>query len=165
MTLAGPTLHMLCGKIAAGKSTLAARLAASPGTIVIAQDHWMARLYPEELRSIDDYARLIPRLRAAMEPHVVALLRLGLSVVLDWPANTVASRAWMRGIFEAAGARHRLHLLEATDALCLARLAARNAFGAHEYVVSPAEFAAFTRFFEPPTEAEGFEIEVHRQHQ
>lgn len=162
MVAQGPTLHMLCGKIAAGKSTLAARLGAAPGTIVIAQDHWMSRLYPEEVREIDDYVRLIPRLRAAMGPHVVELLRAGLSVVLDWPANTVASRAWMRGLFEQAGARHRLHLLDVPDAVCLARLAARNASGAHEYVVSPAEFETFTRWFEPPTPAEGFEIEVHR---
>ena len=33
----------------------------------------------------------------------MALLRLGLSVVLDFPANTVASRARMRTLFAAAG--------------------------------------------------------------
>jgi predicted kinase len=33
-----PTLHMLCGKIAVGKSTLAAKLGESPATIVIVQD-------------------------------------------------------------------------------------------------------------------------------
>ncbi|MCP1337168.1 hypothetical protein [Futiania mangrovi] len=31
-----PTLHMLCGKIAAGKSTLAASLASSPDTVLMA---------------------------------------------------------------------------------------------------------------------------------
>ncbi len=31
-----PTLHMLCGKIAAGKSTLAASLASAPRTVLIA---------------------------------------------------------------------------------------------------------------------------------
>ncbi|MBP2497615.1 putative kinase [Methylobacterium sp. PvP062] len=40
----------------------------------------------------------------------MALLRLGLSVVLDFPANTVASRARMRTLFEAAGVAHRLHV-------------------------------------------------------
>jgi predicted kinase len=145
-----PTLHMLCGKIAAGKSTLSARLGAAPSTIVIAQDEWMARLWPDELRTVADYARLVPRLRAAMGPHVVALLRSGLSVVLDWPANTVVSRRWMRGIFEAAGSAHRLHVLDVPDEVCLARLQARNASGLHEYSVSREEFAEITRYLEMP---------------
>jgi predicted kinase len=158
---AKPTLHMLCGPVAAGKSTLAAELARAPGTLLIAQDAWLAALYPEELRTIADYARLIPRLRAAMGPHVSGLLRAGLSVVLDWPANTRTSRAWMRGIFEAAGAAHRLHWLDVPDELCLARLAARNAGGLHEYQVSPEEFWELRRHFEPPAAAEGFEIRLH----
>jgi predicted kinase len=156
-----PTLHMLCGKIAAGKSTLAARLGEAPATIVIVQDHWLARLWPGELHSVADYGRVVARLRAAMGPHVVGLLRSGLSVVLDWPANTVTSRRWMRGMFEAAGAMHRLYLLDAPDELCLARLQARNASGRHDYVVSEAEFAEFNRYFEPPTPEEGFNVMIH----
>jgi predicted kinase len=152
---------MLCGKIAAGKSTLSARLGAAPATIVVVQDHWMARLWPDELRSVADYGRHVARLRAAMGPHVVELLRSGLSVVLDWPANTLVSRRWMRGIFEAAGSAHRLHVLDVPDGVCLARLQARNASGRHDYMVSEAEFAEFTRYFEPPTPEEGFHVVVY----
>jgi predicted kinase len=155
------TLHLVCGKAGAGKSTLCARLAASPGTIVIAQHPWMAALYPEELRTLADYIRLVPRLRAAMGPHVSEVLRAGISVVLDWPANTVVTRAWMRGIFEAAGAAHTLHWLDVPDAVCLARIAARNAGGAHEFTLSEAEFRELTRYFEPPSPAEGFNLCVH----
>lgn len=156
-----PTLHMLCGKVAAGKSTLAARLGEAPATIVVAQDAWMAVLYPEELRSIADYVRLVPRLRTAMGPHVSDLLRNGLSVVLDWPANTRASRSWMRGIFEAANSAHRLHVLDVPDEVCLARLSARNARGLHEYQVSEAEFAELARYFERPAPDEGFNVTTY----
>lgn len=156
-----PTLHMLGGKIAAGKSTLAARLGEAPATIVIVQDHWLARLWPGELHSVADYGRVVVRLRAALGPHVVGLLRSGLSVVLDWPANTVTSRHWMRGMFEAAGAMHRLHVLDAPDELCLARLRERNANGRHDYVVSEAEFAEFTRNFELTTPEEGFNVTMY----
>lgn len=156
-----PTLHMLCGKIAAGKSTLATRLGEAPATIVIVQDHWLARLWPGELHSVADYGRVVVRLRDAMGPHVVTLLRSSLSVVLDWPANTVTSRRWMRGIFEAAGALHRLHLLDVPDEVCLARLRERNAGGRHDYVVSEVEFAEFTRYFEPPTPEEGFNVTMY----
>jgi predicted kinase len=156
------TLHMVCGKVAAGKSTLCARLAQSPTTITVNQDVWMSRLYPDELRTIADYIRLVPRLRAAMGDHLSDLLRAGLSVVLDWPANTVASRRWMRGIFEAVGAAHQLHVLDVPDEVCKQRLIARNASGAHEYTVSAAQFDELSRYFEPPTETEGFDIVVHR---
>jgi predicted kinase len=156
-----PVLHTLCGKVASGKSTLCAELARGPSTIVVAQDHWMAKLYPEELKSIADYVRLVPRLRAAMGPHLAALLRAGLSVALDFPANTVASRAWMRGVFEAAAASHKLHVLAVPDAICLERLRARNAEGMHEYTVSQAEFEELGRYFVPPAPEEGFDVVVH----
>ena len=156
-----PVLHMLCGKAAAGKSTLSKQLA-TPRTIVIAQDHWMSRLYEEEVQTVADYVRLVPRLCNAMGPHVADILRAGLCVVMDWPANTVAGRAWMRQIFEAAGASHKLHFLDVEDAVCLARLQNRNAEGRHEYKVSPAEFDELGRYFQPPTPAEGFDIVIHR---
>src|SRR5215217_3572980 len=156
-----PVLHMLCGKVASGKSTLCTELARAPATLVVAQDPWMATLYPDELKTVADYVRLVPRLRAAMGPHLSELLRAGLSVVLDWPANTVASRTWMRGVFEAAGAAHKLHVLDVPDEVCLERLQARNASGAHEYKVSRAEFEELSRYLEPPTPAEGFDVMMH----
>ncbi len=160
-----PTLHMVCGKVAAGKSTLCAQLAAR-GAIVIAQDYWMSRLYKEELQSVADYVRLIPRLRDAMGPLVAdllraGLLRAGLSVVMDWPANTRESRAWMRSIFEAAGAEHSLHHLDVPEEICLARLSVRNASGKHEYAVSSAEFAQLSSYFQPPAPDEGFDLVIH----
>src|SRR5262245_66496713 len=88
-------LNLLCGKIAAGKSTLAHRLAAQPATLLICQDHWMSHLFPTENRTIDDFARLSARLRAAMGPHIVDILQQGLSVVLDFSANHVRYRDWM----------------------------------------------------------------------
>ena len=157
-----PVLHMLCGKAAAGKSTLCERLV-TPRTIVIAQDHWMSKLYTEELQTVADYIRLVPRLRGAIGPHVVDILRAGLCVVMDWPANTIATRAWMRSLFESAGASHQLHFLDVPDEICLARLQIRNAEGRHEYSVSRAEFKELSRYFEPPTQAEGFDIVIYRE--
>jgi predicted kinase len=161
MSQVPPVLHMLCGKAASGKSTLCAELARGPMTVLVAQDHWMARLYPDELKTVADYVRLVPRLRAAMGPHLAELLRAGLSVVLDWPANTVASRAWMRGVFQAAAAAHKLHVLAVPDEVCLQRLQARNTAGTHEFTLSRAEFEELSRYFEPPTPAEGFDMVMH----
>lgn len=156
------TLYMLCGKIAAGKSTLAARLARKPGTITVSEDQWLARLYADEMLSVADYVRCSARLRAAMGPHLVQLLRAGVSVVLDFPANTLANRTWMRGISEEAGAAHELHLLDVADDVCRARLRARNAAGAHEFAASDAEFDLITSHFVPPAPEEGFNVVIHR---
>ena len=156
-----PTLQLLCGKIAAGKSTLARRLAETPGSILLDQDSWLSRLYPGEIASLDDYVRCSGRLRSVIGPHVVALLGGGLSVVLDFPANTVASRSWTRGLFEAAGAAHCLHWLDVPDEVCRQRLRRRNQDGKHDFAPSEADFELFTRFFVPPAEDEGFAIARH----
>ena len=154
------TLYLLCGKIAAGKSTLARRLAERPGTVLISEDHFNSTLYPDEIKTIDDYGRYSSRVRAAMGPHVVSLLKAGLSVVLDFQANTVAVRRWMRTIIDDSKADHELHVLDVPDEECRRRLRERNAAGGHPYQVSDAEYELFTRYFVPPSAEEGFRVFV-----
>jgi predicted kinase len=156
-----PTLYLLCGKIAAGKSTLAGQLAVRPMTLLISEDHWTSHLFSDDLRTIDDYARCSARLRAAMGPHVVDILRQGLSVVLDFPANTVKTRNWMRSVITEAKVAHELHLLDVPDAICKQRLQARNAGGQHPFGVSEAEYELFTGYFVPPRPEEGFNLILH----
>lgn len=157
----GATLHMLCGKIAAGKSTLARRLADAPGTVLVSEDALLSRLFPGEIRSLEDYARCVGRLREALGPHLQALLRTGISVVLDFQANTRQARAWMRSVFEGAGAAHLLHFLDVPDEECRRRLRARNAAGTHEYRVGEADFDLFTSRFVAPADDEGFVVVRH----
>lgn len=156
-----PVLHMLCGKIAAGKSTLAATLARAPGTVLISEDDWLKALFADEMTTGADYLRCSARLQTAMAPHVAAVLRAGVSVVLDFPANTVAQRRWMRGVVDESGAAHLLHLLDVPDDVCLDRLRARNADGNHPFAATEAQFRRFTAHFAAPTEAEGFVIIRH----
>lgn len=163
MSLASPTLHMLCGKIASGKSTLAARLSEPDGTVLIAEDVWLKTLFSDQMSSGPDYVRCAAKLRNAMGPHISALLKAGVSVVLDFPANTVENRAWMRGILDATGAADRLHVLNTPDEVCLARLRERNARGDHQFVVTDEQFHRFSRHFVAPSTDEGFDLEVHGQ--
>ncbi|MCW9042642.1 MAG: ATP-binding protein [Pseudopelagicola sp.] len=156
-----PTLHMVCGKIAAGKSTLCTALAQAPAHVYLSEDAWLSGLYGEEMTSLQDYVRCAARLRAMMGPHVVALLRDGLSVVLDFQANTKESRAWLRGILDESGAAHVLHVLDVEDAVCLARLRARNASGAHDFAATEAQFRMISNHFVPPAPEEGFTIQRH----
>jgi len=156
-----PTLYLLCGKIAAGKSTLARRLAARSATLLISEDHWTSNLFAADLKTIEDYGRFSARLRAAMGPHVVDILRQGLSVVLDFPANTVSNRNWMRSLITEADVAHELHLLDVPDEICKRRLRERNRGGGHPFQVSEAEYDLFTSYFIPPGPGEGFNVVVH----
>lgn len=157
-----PTLHLLCGKIASGKSSLAARLGGADGTVVIAEDDWLNALYSDKMNSISDYVRCMSKLRTVIGPHVAALLNAGVSVVLDFQANTVDARKWMRGILDQTQADHQLHVLDVPDDVCLARLHARNAAGDHPFAATEEQFRQITKHFVAPTPKEGFNIVVHK---
>lgn len=155
------TLHLLCGRIAAGKSTLARSLAAQPATVLVEEDAWLAVLYPGEIQALPDYLQRTGRLKAMLGEHVVTLLRSGVSVVLDFPANTVAQRSWMRGLIQRSGAAHRLHLLDVPEQVCRSRLHLRNGAGTHPFATSDAQFDLISRHFVPPSPTEGFDLLRH----
>lgn len=156
-----PTLHMLCGKVAAGKSTLAANLATAENTVLITEDEWLAALFADELQTPKDYLRCTTKLRRAMAPHLVVLLDAGMSVVLDFQANTVESRTWMRHLLDKTDADHQLHVLIPPDEVCLARLQRRNASGLHPFTVTEEQFYQISSHFNPPTPQEGFNLLFH----
>lgn len=155
------TLYLLCGKIAAGKSTLATELARDYRALLVSEDFWTSRLFGPELKKVADYVRLSNRLRQTMGPHLTEILRFGISIVLDFPANTRASRTWMKGIYEAADADHVLHFLDLPDEVCRSRLHERNASGEHEFAATDEQFDLITSYFEPPAQDEGFMIIRH----
>jgi len=110
----GPKLIFLCGKMAAGKSTLARDLAERENAVLVVQDQFLDSLYPGEITDIPEFVKYSSRLKSALEPHVCALLAKGMSVVLDFPANTKIQRAWFRGIFERANVEHEMHFVDAS---------------------------------------------------
>jgi len=153
-----PTLHLVCGKIASGKSTLARQLADKSKTILVSEDEWLSRLYPEDINTLNDYVRCTARLRDIMGNHIEQLLRAGNSVVLDFPANTPHTRNWMRDIFNNAGVSHCLHYLNVSDEECKIRLRRRNEEGSHRFSTSEKEFDTITQYFVAPSLSEGFNV-------
>lgn len=159
---AGATLIFLCGKMAAGKSTLARGLAEREHAILLVQDQLLDCLYPGEITDIPGFVRCSSRLRSAIEPHVSALLARGIPVVLDFPGNTRVQRAWFRGLFEQADAGHELHFIDVPDAVCKAQLAERSrGLPPGTPWTTAAEFDAVTAYFQPPSEEEGFNVIRH----
>ncbi|WP_247842673.1 ATP-binding protein [Pseudomonas sp. MWU12-3103b] len=157
-----PTLHLMCGKIASGKSTLAQLLAEEQRALVLSEDQWLVRLYPEQIKSVADYLRCARQIRGVLGPLVIDVLTAGVSVVLDFPANTVADRQWLRGLADTAKVPHCLHYLAVDDDTCRARLHARNALAEHEFAASDAEFDLISSYFQVPESGEELEIVMHR---
>ena len=153
-----PTLHMLCGKVASGKSTLAQQLADKPKTLLISEDEWLSRLYPGDIKTLADYVRCAAKLRDVMGSHIEQLLAAGNSVVLDFPANTPDSRQWMRDILKKTGAAHTLHYLNVSNEECKMRLRRRNEDGSHRFTTSETEFDTITQYFVAPSPDEGFNV-------
>jgi predicted kinase len=157
------TLHFICGKTGAGKTTLARTLGRTLPAVVFCEEEWLVTL-GFEVRSLAEFEAAAVKCRALIGPLAADLLRLGVSVVFDFCGNTIESRQWVRRVFEAAGADHLLHVIEATDAQCLANIHRRNDEkppGIYWGPVSDETFHAVTPYFTPPRPDEGFRIQAH----
>ena len=155
-------LHFLCGKAGAGKSTLAKSLAEKHQAILICEDVWLARLFGDRMASFEDYLACARRLKTVVGPLVIDLLNARQNVVVDFPANTKASRAWFRSLYAAAGAEHVLHYVDVPDQTCLQHIDQRNIErpeGSHHLTAE--DFAHISSWFEAPEQEEGFRILVH----
>ena len=105
--------------------------------------------------------------RSVLTPHIVALLTKGVSVFLDFPANTKRQRAWFRQLIEMSGSDHELHFIVASDELCKRQLKQRS----QELGLPPgakwttaADFDEITAYFDPPVLDEGFNVIRHERH-
>ena len=155
-------LHILCGKMASGKSTLAKKLKEEHSAILISEDTWLARLYENEINTFEDYIKHTKSLRAVLFEHIVDLLRKDIDVVLDFSANTMRQRLWFRKIFEEANVDHTLHYVVASDELCKKQLLERSKeLPKGTKFTTEEEFDMITQYFEEPLEKEGFNLKSY----
>src|SRR5258707_15530801 len=119
------TLHVIGGRLAAGKSTLARNLAGEHHAFFFCEDVWLSKLFGG-ISSFDEYLKWSRRCRSVMGPLIVDTLRAGASVVLDFAGNRLDERAWPRSLSEGAGSAHILHFLDVDEEERLRRLLIRN---------------------------------------
>lgn len=150
--------------MAAGKSTLARDLANQENAVLLVQDELLDKLFPGEIIDIPGFVKYSSRLNNAVTSHICSLLAKGISVVLDFPANTKAQREWFRLLFEAANTEHELHFVDASNNLCKRQLKNRSKdLPPGTPWTTDAEFDAITAYFQPPSNEEGFNI-IHHEH-
>ncbi|AVK38150.1 ATP-binding protein [Morganella morganii] len=153
-TQSSATLHFLCGKIASGKSTLAQQLVRGQQAVLLSEDTWLAALYPGQITQLADYIEKSRQLKSVLELHLVTLLQKGITLVLDFPANTPEQRRWLKGLAEQAGCSYCCHVLNVSDEECKRRLAARNLSGENPFTTSAEQFDLITAHFSYPSEEE-----------
>ena len=155
------TLLFFCGKMGAGKSTKAKELASDLGAVLLSEDEWLAKVYPEEIQTFADYRKYSARLKPLLKQHVKDILNKGISVVMDFPGNTRKQRAWFKEIFLQDNIPHKLIYLQVEDAVCLEHLQQRRKNSPERSHFDTEEvFHQVTSYFEAPSEEEDFKIEV-----
>ncbi len=160
------TLHFIGGKAGAGKTSLARELGRTLPAIVICEDEWIHNL-GFQVRSLEEYLDVSNRCRKVWAPLAVDLLRLGVSVVLDYAGNTPERRARIRSLFESAGADHVLHWIEASDAACVANVRRRNhdkPAGVYWGDVDDELVNRVNQLVSAPSPEEGFTVVHHPAH-
>ena len=157
-------LIFFCGKMAAGKSTLARDLAVRENAVLFVQDDFLNTLFPSEITDIPAFVDRYTRLKNALTPHICALLSKGIPVVLDFAAATRAQRAWFRELIERTNVAHELHFVEASDALCKTQLRNRSkALPASTPWTTDADFEAINAYFQAPSQDEKFNVVRHER--
>lgn len=149
--------------MASGKSTLAGKIASDRNLILLSEDVFLANLYPGEIASVADYVRFSDRLKVSLQAHIIELLSRGVSVVLDFPANTAGQRQWLHSLIDGSDASHELHFLVCSDDECKNRLGKRALEQPERSATdTPEMFDAMTKYFEPPDQAnERFNVVRH----
>lgn len=155
-------LLFVCGKMAAGKSTLSKALGEREDAVLLVQDDFIERLFPGEIVDVSTFVKYSNRIKDALTEVICSLLSRGISVVLDFPGNTRNQRAWFHQLCERTGAEHELHFIDASDELCKSQLRERSrGLPPDAKWTTDAEFDAITAYFEPPAAEERFNVIRH----
>jgi len=155
------TLIFFCGKMGAGKSTKSKAVAVERNAVLISEDEWLTKLYPDQITTFDDYIKFSALLRPLIKSHVKNILRTGSNVVMDFPANTKRQREWFKNLSIEAESEAELIYLKVNNELCLKQIAqrvteqpSRAAFDTEEM------FNHVTKYFEEPDEIENLVVVV-----
>ncbi|MBX3735185.1 MAG: ATP-binding protein [Candidatus Didemnitutus sp.] len=149
-----PTVHLLCGLPGCGKTTLARRMAAESGAIVLGHDERMVARHgtnPPEA----EFAALAGAVTEELWREASEVVASGRDVILDWGFWTRAERDAARERVAAIGAIGVLHVVACEDKVARARTLARTATGGPVLEINGAAWDAFRARFEPPGADEG----------
>ena len=152
-------LILFCGKMGAGKTTLSKSISAEPKSILISEDEWLSSHYAEQINSFEDYLSYSQKIKPFIKEHIQSILTAGITVVLDFPANTLNQRQWLLSLSNEIGSEHELVYVNVTDEVCLAQISNRRKDQPERAQFdTPEVFRQVTSHFQAPSESEGLNI-------
>jgi len=152
-------LTFICGKMGAGKSTIAKEIAEINNAVLLSEDEWLAALYPNKIDSLQDYIKYSKRLKPQIKKLVQSILLTGTDVVMDFPASTLSQREWFREVFSEIEAPHQLLYIDLPDTACLRQIEKRRLEQPWRSATDSKEmFESVTKYFIAPLAEEGFSI-------
>ena len=156
-----PIVHLMCGLVGGGKTTLARQLAEELPALRFSRDEWMIRLYG---LSYDDprYVEHLDPCTELMWDVAVEALRLGVNVILDWNHWSQQRRADALDRSRKAGFDAVVHFLDVPIDTAIRRARHRlSTRPADAHRIDEAAARHFATIFEQPTDDEGLQIIRH----
>lgn len=158
------TLYFFAGKMGAGKSTKAKRIAKENNTVLISEDEWLETLYPTQIHSFEHYLKYSNQIKPLIKSHVQSILKTGTDVVMDFPGNTVEQRRWLVEISSDIQTSHQLIFLNLSDDQCIQQIKKRRYEDpSREHFDTIEMFNHVSKFFKAPSENEGLNIKELNQ--
>jgi len=159
-------IHLICGPIGAGKTTIAHQLAEQHSAIRFSEDEWLSNLFipdaPENL--LDEHIEMVAawasekyqRCRGQIWPVCEQILQQGVHVVLDGAAANKEQRDKIRQKAIKAGVGFKLYYATADTETRRSRVLERNVKGGKTYSmeVTAEMFELMENFFEIPDKSE-----------
>lgn len=115
---------LICGRICSGKTTYARKLCEEKQAILLSVDELMLSLFGQHAG--DKHDLYAARSKSFLLGKAVALIRSGVSVVLDWGFWTNAERKKMKAFFLAEGIKASFYYLDIPDDEWEKRIEKRN---------------------------------------
>ena len=158
------TVYFLCGLAAAGKTSLAKKLASEKDAVRFTLDERMIAKYDYTIYD-PQYGPLATKEKELIWEEAQDFLANGRDVILDWSLWSKKARVeWPQRVL-AAGYDYRLYYLDASLEILRRRLSKRNTENnSRTHYISIAELERFSNIFEAPTEAENLNLEVIHVH-
>lgn len=143
-----PKVILICGTLCSGKSTLAGRLAAREGAVILSVDR-VTKLFGDDLG--DRHDAVAARVQGYLRDRAVELVRLGVSVILDWGFWRASDRAEISRYLDENGVPFEWHYMDVDRERLSRNIAARNAHpGPSDYIVDAGLMDKCLSAFEPP---------------
>jgi len=149
------------GKMGVGKTTHALSLSKKLNAVYLSEDEMLSSLYPNEIKTLQDYVSFSLRLKPFVKELVYKLIKSGNDVVMDFPGNTLRQREWFIELVKHCECDHKLLYLKADDELCLRQIEKRKNEQPERYRFDNKEmFYKVTSFFEEPLDNEELIVEI-----